>query len=60
MPDAAGQATLNVAEMRKKIRAIGVEITPENLGAAMKLYKQYHPARALSRRQGHARHRLRA
>lgn len=42
MPDAAGQATLNVAEMRKKIRAIGVEITPENLGAAMKLYKQYH------------------
>ncbi len=42
MPDAAGTATLNVAEMRKKIRAIGVEITPENLGAAMKLYKPYH------------------
>ena len=30
--------------MRKKIRAIGVEITPDNLGAAMKLYKQYHGA----------------
>jgi acetyl esterase/lipase len=44
MPDAAGQATLNVAEMRKKIRAIGTEITPDNLGAAMKLYKQYHGA----------------
>jgi triacylglycerol lipase len=44
MPDAAGNKTLNVAEMRKKIRAIGVDITPDNLGAAMKLYKPYHPA----------------
>jgi acetyl esterase/lipase len=44
MPDAAGNKTLNLAEMRKKIRAIGVEITPENLGAAMKLYASYHPA----------------
>lgn len=44
MADAAGNKTLNVAEMRKKIRAIGVEITPENLGAAMKLYAPYHPA----------------
>jgi dienelactone hydrolase len=44
MPDAAGATALNIAEMRKKIRAIGVEITPDNLGAAMKLYKQYHGA----------------
>jgi hypothetical protein len=44
MPDAAGKPTLNVAEMRKKIRAIGTEITPDNLGAAMRLYAPYHAA----------------
>jgi acetyl esterase/lipase len=42
MPDAAGNKPFDVAEMRRKIRAIGVEITPANLGAAMELYKPYH------------------
>jgi acetyl esterase/lipase len=44
MPDASGQPKLNIVEMRKKIRAIGREISPDNLGAAMKLYAPYHPA----------------
>ncbi|HEX4110945.1 MAG TPA: alpha/beta hydrolase fold domain-containing protein [Stellaceae bacterium] len=44
MPDAAGNRTLDVPEMRKKIRAIGTEISPANLGAAMKLYAPYHGA----------------
>jgi acetyl esterase/lipase len=44
MPDAAGLPKLDVIEMRKRIRAIGREITPDNLGRAMKLYAPYHPA----------------
>jgi acetyl esterase/lipase len=42
MPDAAGNQPFDVAEMRRKIRALGVEITPATLGAAMELYKPYH------------------
>jgi triacylglycerol lipase len=48
MPDAAGKPTLDVAEMRRKIRAIGTEITFDNLSAAMKLYAPYHPAEPYS------------
>ena len=45
MPDAAGNKSLNLAEMRKQIRAIGVEITPENLGGAQREALQaHHPA----------------
>jgi arylformamidase len=44
MPDAAGLPTLNPAEMKKQIRAIGAVLSPEALGAAMKLYAPYHPA----------------
>jgi acetyl esterase/lipase len=42
MPDAAGNKPFDVAEMRRKIRAIGVEITPATLGAAMALYEPFH------------------
>ncbi len=48
MPDAAGNNPFDVAEMRRKIRAIGVEITPATLGAAMELYKPYHDAEPYS------------
>ncbi|HEY5209216.1 MAG TPA: alpha/beta hydrolase [Stellaceae bacterium] len=44
MPDAAGNRPFDVAQMRTKIRAIGTEITPDNLGAAMKLYAPLHGA----------------
>jgi acetyl esterase/lipase len=42
MPDAAGNPIFDPAEMRKKIRAIGAVLSPENLGAAMKLYAPFH------------------
>jgi triacylglycerol lipase len=40
--DAAAIPTLDVVAMRQKIRALGRDITPETLGAAMRLYAPYH------------------
>jgi len=43
MPDAAVKPTLDLAKMKHDIRAIGAVLSPDNLGAAMKLYAPYHP-----------------
>jgi acetyl esterase/lipase len=42
MPDAAAKPTLDLAKMKHDIRAIGAVLSPDNLGAAMKLYARYH------------------
>jgi acetyl esterase/lipase len=44
MPDASGRPMLDAAKMKKDIRAIGAVLSPDNLGAAMKLYAPFHPA----------------
>jgi acetyl esterase/lipase len=44
MPDASGRPVIDAAKMKRDVRAIGAVLSPETLGAAMKLYAPYHPA----------------
>ncbi len=44
MPDASGKPTLDVAATRKRIRALGRELSRENYSAAQQLYAPFHPS----------------